>query len=246
MNINKVILASNENKDYLEFWPLVSEAWERIGVEPVLIYTGNDEINLNGHIINFYIKGIDSTFVAQNIRLLAPALFKDENCIISDIDSLPLSSKYFQNSVRDIPDDKFVIYRPDAAAENMIPICWNLSKGINWSEIFNVRNSNEIRNKLIYWYFYFYYLKNYKWYTDQIVLKKYLKNFKKNKAEKIVYLNDADTSFKRFDRVSIDDDLLKLEKYNEIFSEFHMPRPYREHRELIHRVYEKSILNDED
>ena len=101
MNIDKVILASNENKDYLEFWPLVSEAWERIGVEPVLIYTGNDEINLNGHIINFHIKGIDSTFVAQNIRLLAPALFKDENCIISDIDSLPLSSKYFQNSVRD-------------------------------------------------------------------------------------------------------------------------------------------------
>ena len=47
MNIDKVILASNENKDYLEFWPLVSEAWERIGVEPVLIYTGNDEINLN-------------------------------------------------------------------------------------------------------------------------------------------------------------------------------------------------------
>ena len=68
MNIDKVILASNENKDYLEFWPLVSEAWERIGVEPVLIYTGNDEINLNGHIINFHIKGIDKAFSTSTFQ----------------------------------------------------------------------------------------------------------------------------------------------------------------------------------
>ena len=45
MLIDKVILTSNEKKDYLDFWPVVSEAWKKLGVEPVLIYTGKN-INL--------------------------------------------------------------------------------------------------------------------------------------------------------------------------------------------------------
>ena len=76
MLIDKVILTSNEKKDYLDFWPVVSEAWKKLGVEPVLIYTGKKNINLEGSVINFHINNIDSIFTAQCIRLLAPSLFK--------------------------------------------------------------------------------------------------------------------------------------------------------------------------
>ena len=93
MKIDKVILASNNNKDYLDFWPIVSEAWLRMDIEPVLIYTGKEKIKLDGNVINFHIDGIDPVFVAQNIRILAPALFEDKNSITSDIDDLPLSKK---------------------------------------------------------------------------------------------------------------------------------------------------------
>ncbi|GIR20026.1 hypothetical protein CM15mP35_02870 [bacterium] len=40
MNIDKVILSSNDNPEYLDFWPIVSEAWINIGVTPILFYTG--------------------------------------------------------------------------------------------------------------------------------------------------------------------------------------------------------------
>ena len=109
MKIDKVILSSNENKDYIDFWPLVSKAWERIGIEPILIYTGKNMPQIQGNVIKIYVPFVSTTFVSQNVRLLAPALFPDENCIISDIDSLPLSAEYFNNSVKEIEENKFVI-----------------------------------------------------------------------------------------------------------------------------------------
>ena len=52
MKIDKVILSANENKDYVDFWPLVSKAWERIGIEPILIYTGKDKPQIDGNVIS--------------------------------------------------------------------------------------------------------------------------------------------------------------------------------------------------
>ena len=56
MKIDTVILSSNENRDYLDFWPIVSEAWSNFGIEPFLIYTGEEDINLSGNIIKIYSK----------------------------------------------------------------------------------------------------------------------------------------------------------------------------------------------
>ena len=152
MKIDKVILASNNNKDYLDFWPIVSEAWLRMDIEPVLIYTGKEKIKLDGNVINFHIDGIDPVFVAQNIRILAPALFEDKNSITSDIDDLPLSKKYFVDNVKDIPNHMFVIYRWGFITETMVPICWTLANGKVWKEIFNIKSESDIVNKLINWY----------------------------------------------------------------------------------------------
>ena len=75
MKIDTVILSSNDNPNYIQFWPIVSEAWSLMGVEPILIYTGEQKLNLKGNVINFFSKNIDSSFVAQNIRILYPRFF---------------------------------------------------------------------------------------------------------------------------------------------------------------------------
>ena len=46
MKLDKVILSSDDNPDYLEFWPIVSEAWRNIGIEPILFYTGKNKIKM--------------------------------------------------------------------------------------------------------------------------------------------------------------------------------------------------------
>ena len=149
MILDTVILASDDNPDYLDFWPIVSEAWESMGLEPILIYTGKENKDLKGNIIKFNPNKLDSAFVAQNIRLLYPGILKNKNCIISDIDLLPLSKNYFYKSVLEIPDNKFVIYRPDAGLpDNMISMMWNAANSNTWMEIFQINNESDIQKKL--------------------------------------------------------------------------------------------------
>ena len=60
MKIDTVILSSNDNPNYVQFWPIVSEAWSLMGLEPILIYTGEKNLNLKGNVINFNVKNLDS------------------------------------------------------------------------------------------------------------------------------------------------------------------------------------------
>ena len=186
MKLDYVILSSNDNPDYLNFWPIVSEAWKLMGVEPILIYTGKEDINYKGNIVRFDSHNLDSAFVAQNIRILYPALLKDKNCIVSDIDNLPLSKKYFCNSIESIPDNSFVIYRPDACPPNMISMMWNASNSVTWNEIFKINSENDIFKKLKRWYSSKYSIRGKAWYTDQIKLRKYVNKFsRKNNIRKM-------------------------------------------------------------
>lgn len=239
MKIDKVILSSNENKEYLDFWPLVAEAWKNLGIEPVLIYTGSKSLEIKGNVIKIKIPLVKSSFVAQNIRLLIPFMFPDDVCIISDIDNMPLSEKYFQNSISQIEDNSFVIYRPNAASENMISIMWNAAKGKIWSQIFGVKSLLGLKFKIFIWYFYFYKFYRYSWYTDQILLRKYVNKFKFKHPNTIIELNDVETKFKRLDRATLDEDINNFKANSIIFSDFHMPRPFDKYKKIIEEVYDK-------
>ena len=219
VKLDTVILASNENPNYIDFWPVVSSAWLEMGVEPILVYTGNKKLHLKGNVINFESRQMDSAFVAQNIRILFPGLLENKNCIVSDIDSLPLSKDYFVNSINKISDDAFVIYRPDAGVpKNMISMMWNAANSSTWKEIFTIEAEKDIYKKLNRWYKNNYSFQGSGWYTDQIKLQKYLSKFSKNR---------------------IDEHLEKLLHQDETFTSFHMPRPYKENEELINLVLNK-------
>ena len=243
MNIDRVILASNENKNYLDFWPIVSEAWERLGVKPLLIYTGKEKIDLPGEVLHFYVEDVDPVFVAQNIRILAPALFPNENSITADIDDLPLSKKYFIDNVADIPEHMFVVYRWGFITKTMIPICWTLANGNTWREIFNIKNENDIIKKLINWYPLSYRKGHENWYTDQLKLKKYISKFDKKYPKRVIYFNDQYLHFNRIDRDEIDSVIYNLENGNVEYSDYHMPIPFSQYRNVIEKIYKLSIQN---
>ena len=60
MKLDKVILSSDDNPDYLEFWPIVSEAWRNIGIEPISSRKPYERsaTELIPHFINFLIDGL--------------------------------------------------------------------------------------------------------------------------------------------------------------------------------------------
>lgn len=243
MKINRVILASNDNQDYLDFWPLVSESWKRLNISPTLIFTGKKKRNLEGDVIHFYIEELDPIFVAQNIRILAPALFMNENIITSDIDDLPLSRKYFLDNVTEIPNHMFTVYRAGVIDKKMIPISWNLANSKTWQEIFKIHSENEIVNRLIKWYPIEYRRGYPGWYTDQIKLKQYVNKFSKKNKQRVVYLTDKSMHFNRISRDATDGVIQNLKNTNVEYSDYHMPIPFIKHKKAIFQIYKRSIEN---
>ena len=97
---------------------------------------------------------------------------------------MPLSKKYFINSVKDLDSQSFVIYRPDACPPNMISMMWNAANSQTWNEIFKVKSEKDINKLLKRWYTNKYSIRGKAWYTDQIKLRKYINKFeRKNEIE---------------------------------------------------------------
>lgn len=240
MKIDRVILSSNESKEYLDFWPIVSLAWKKLGIEPTLIYTGKNPIKLD-NIININLPNIDTAFLAQNVRLLAPSLFPDEVIIISDIDDMPLSESFFQKNISIYDNDKFIIYRPDAVPENMISIMWNVAIGKTWSEIFNIRSVDDIKETLLDWYPENYEVRGDNWYFDQIMLKDKVELFNNISPNRVIELSDQLTGFNRLNRSKLKRRFNQFYIDGNDYSDFHMPRPYSKYKKLINKVFDLTF-----
>lgn len=254
MKIDRVILASDDNKNYIEFWPIVAKAWAHFGVKPTLIYTGKDDDFIDsevGEVIRIpKIANLSSAFLAQNLRLLIPSLFPSEVSIISDIDNLPMNKSFFFNPIRKYEKDKFVSYRSDCADPDQLSMMWNVASGETWKEMFSVSSMSEIYEKVISWYSTEYRaydginLPVKSWFTDQIVLRKFFESFKQRSPDRVVELIDTDTGFFRLDRLQ--NDSKHTTEYNSFnyYSDYHMPRPYSKNKEKIDKIFRSHILRD--
>ena len=239
MKISKVIITSTPDKNYLDYWPLVKQSWENLDIEPVLYVITKDSIEIQSN--SYFIDKLNPVFVAQNLRLLIPALYPDEVCLLSDIDMMPLSKQYFQDSISEFSEDSFVVYRSDATPDNMLPICWNAALGRTWGEIFSIKNIEDIDETLKKWYPKKYkpYKKN--WYIDQIKLREYLNVFEINNSERVKYFADNDLGFGRLNRDTLYDDFEEYNNQKEAYVDFHMPRPFLENEELINQVFKLNF-----
>lgn len=252
MKIDRVILASNSHKNYIEFWPIVAKAWKHFGVKPTLLFIGDDDsiVDKNaGDVVRIpQIQNIDSAFIAQNSRLLCPALFPNEVCIISDIDNMPLSKEYYFNPIAKLSEDKFVIYRPNVCPPDQISIMWNVALGKTWGEIFSISTMDDVVNKLKSWYpdEYVAFLGEGQvddsWFTDQVLLRKYIERFRKDNKERIVELDDDKSGFFRLDRLCNNSKHTTTYVPGKYYSDFHMPRPYSDNKNIIDKIYNIHIL----
>lgn len=240
MKIDNVILASNNNPKYFDFWPIVSKAWENLGINPYLFYIGKEKFK-DDRIINFDIKELNSSFVSQNIRLLAPALFPKKVCIISDIDNMPLSVNYYQKNIEGVKKDSFVVYRPDAATTDMISIMWNAALGSTWGEIFNIKSELDILRTLRNWCPEDYEVEGANWYFDQVKLRDSVENFRKSNPDRVTELNDHETGFLRLNRIDMGYSFNKFYNKELQYTDFHMPRPYKKYKKVIDKVYQLNF-----
>ena len=238
MSLDYVIVGSNTNPMYLEFWDVISKVWkEKFNVIPVLglICDEDSEIyeDKYGLVKKFkQVKGVDTALQSQIVRLYLPK-FLDGKCLISDIDMIPLSPKYFQENLSKVNNENVVIYSSDnlgCIQNNMYPMCYIsahsntfknvLSLDISWNEFVYSKNTRKEG-----------------WYTDQKFIFERINEYNQEKNN-CIFLNrgwlSSGSAEKRIDRIKWEYIPEKVKE--DYYIDCHSLRPYSEHKEEIDKL----------
>ena len=256
MRLTHVLLASNLNPDYLEFWPVAKRAWREIAeLEPVLVVIGDAEslppsIRADAQVQVFEpVGGVHSSFQAQCIRLLYPALLETPGAVvISDIDMLPMSWGYLHASVAKLDESYFIAYRDLALGKHEIPISFNAARPGTWGEIFRVQSLDDVGRRLVEWWAEVEYdgaRGGAGWNTDQRIL--YETVMKWGAATRRLWILDDDfCGYRRLDRRDVTQgNGVAPGRRSEIrsgrYSDYHCLAPYRGYEAVTDLVLELGI-----
>ena len=158
MPISSVLLACNDNTNYLDFWPLVKEAWLKVANLPcIMIYVGQTlpEILKSDPTVKFFkaIEGWSTATQAKCIRLLYPALLQDEGMVlISDMNIMPLQSEFYNNGFNKFNENCFVIFKGVDEEERPIPTCYYAATPSIWGSVFGIKKVEDVRLRLQEWH----------------------------------------------------------------------------------------------
>jgi hypothetical protein len=255
-SLERVLLACDLNPDYLDFWPSTRRAWKEIvGLDAVLVLVASqddvpDELRDDPSVIPFEpLEGVHSTFQAQCVRLLYPALLEaDGAVIISDMDLYPLRASYFHEPVRRLDEHFFVVYRDDRLNRREIAVAFNAALPATWREVFDVGTIEEVRSELARWSNGLHYDGRRGWdgwYTDQHQLYERLLSWCA-RNERLWVLDDQYSRYRRLDRMDFTDET-GLEQWRieairkREYSDFNCFVPYLEHRIVNDRVLELAL-----
>ena len=252
MKLDLCLLACDLNPLYYDFFPLIKTYWKKkVGIDCILILVANDvpyslREEADSIILFPPLKNIPTAFQAQCIRLLYPCLLSEfHGIIISDMDIIPLQSDFFVKTIENLDQNNtFCIYRDVISEYNQYPMCYCAASSETWRSLFNVHIINDIVLLLDKWYSKDDYAissaSSEMWAQDQLQLFQYVKN---NLSLDIKKFTDEQTKFSRLDRADVDficknKNEIKKEIKNEKYSDFHLPRPYENFKELLDAILE--------
>jgi len=235
-NIKYVLMGSDTNPMYLEFWPVVSKIWKEVfGIIPVLGLICDEDSELYedefGLVKKFKnINGVNSGLQSQIVRFYLPK-YLDGVCLISDIDMLPLSPTYFKNNSEKQTEDNIILYssdNPECLRAKQYPMCYFSADSKLFPKVFDID---------LNWEQFCMYLsiRNEGWFTDQRYLYDKVNEYK-NKTNNVIFLNRGwnPTAIDRIDRVNWKYDEDKVKKYGYIDS--HSLRPYSKYKTEVDKL----------
>lgn len=154
MKLTTVLASVNNNRDYYLFIPKQIIFWGKFNIKFIAIFIGDKIPEEIAHCSNNIILwnnnlDINTAFVAQNLRIYYPALLDmscDELVMITDMDMLPMSSKYYCSGLENFNIDDFIYYRHIDG--NQIYMCYNAAHPSVWKKVFNINNEEDIKIKI--------------------------------------------------------------------------------------------------
>jgi hypothetical protein len=234
MVIDYVLMGSTLDPLYFDFWPVVSKVWkEKFNIIPVLGLISDRDTDMYkteyGFVKEF--KAFDDINVGSQSQIVRMYLSKylNGNCIISDIDIIPLSRKYFIDDINDYNDNDILVmssHHYQTKHINQYPMCYVIGNSKNFDELFNTN---------LDWYEFIKKVdesSENKWFSDQVFLYNSINAYDKEKI-KFPYrsfINDrVDRSYWNYNV-----DLLKDGHY----IDSHSLRPYNSYKQEIDNLIE--------
>lgn len=233
MKLTTVLSAVNNNPEYYKFIPKQILFWKHFNIRFIAIFVGNqipeELLSYKDNIILWNKNtGLNSAFVAQNLRMYYPALLhlpEDELGMITDMDMLPMNDKYYKSGLESYTVDDFIYYRN--IDDRQIYMCYNAAHPSLWAKLFNIYSESDIEFQIQNTYD-----NGYNgipgstgWFIDQEIMYKTLINYEKlqilnrpiTRLETESYqqhLNNGDTDFiKKYDDAHFHRDYYVNEHY---------------------------------
>jgi len=236
MSLKYVLIGSDTNPLYFDFWPIISKVWKEIfDVVPVLglICDEDSEVYEDefGLIKKFKkVEGIDIGLQSQIVRFyLAKSL--DGNCLVSDIDMLPLSKNYFDGTCSRLTENNVIVHssdNPECLRNEMYPMCYFAAHSKTFEQIFDLNLS---------WVDFCHLLEQRKesWYTDQKYLFEKINDYN-SKKNNVIFLKRgwSGPAHRRIDRIywKYNPNSVK----NDFYIDSHLLRPYVQHKNEINNL----------
>jgi hypothetical protein len=249
MKLDRIILASDLNANYIQFWPLVSRVWQYVtGAKPTLFFIAPLDTpieKVNGCDIIYVPPPPDlpPCFVAQTIRLLAPSWFPEEVCVVSDIDLMVVKPHFFPGHIGKYHTDQMVILNRYTAPQMVArpSLSYHVAQGKFWARLFHLtpgpQDWSVIFDQLRKWH------RQYagQWSTDEIILHEHVRHMQKQAPQSIVVIPTPHLWYRPHYSVThyrgFQMDQSKLQQYIEV----EPPAPYLKHRPQIHSVLQKLL-----
>jgi len=229
--IDYVIISSDDNSMYKDFYPIVAKRWLDLGFKTYYInISDRDEVIENEYGVIHRIKALDfvsTGFQSQVVRLFS-SKFIQGNLLMSDIDMLPINVDYYQQYVGELTDENVIIYSGQPYGNvPYYPMCYILSHSDNFRKYLDIDDINfsEYCKMLS---------DNYgqAWNTDE----HFMYDRFQNHLDKLVIKHDRDFS-RRVDRGNWNYDMSRLK--DGYYIDSHMLRPYAQYKHIIDELINK-------
>jgi hypothetical protein len=236
MKLNYVIVGSDLNPLYLDFWPAISKIWrQKFNLIPVLglICDEDSDFYENEYgIVKKFKKNpkYSEALQSQIVRIFLPSLLNGY-CLISDIDMIPLSLEYFTTESNKLNENNIVVYssdNPECLLENMYPMCYiSAHSEIFKNEFVNNDNWDSFCNRIN--------SSNEGWYTDQKFIFRIINEYHK-KNKNCIFLNRGwnGPAERRIDRINWKYDSEKVSMG--YYIDAHSLRPYQNYKNEINNL----------
>jgi hypothetical protein len=263
MKVDRVLLSSNNNKLYYEFWNHVSKVYrEKFDIIPTLIWVGTEEEKQNCNISDDYgdiiVTEPNYNFPINTQCTLATywatQFFEEDVCFICGIDEMVLSGLFIRDTIQDYKDDDYVMLISDgyqnqhwSIKDSVSPSGYHFGKGKVFKDIYKfpqkfedtidiVMSSGILKNYMDI-HRNGYPSENWGWGLDETYISHQLRQYDGN--YKIISLNNFqkmwDTRIECYRNSEPEYDLEKLRMGG--YSHSHLCRPFSDHTSYILNMF---------